>query len=381
MSSNLSVMHICSDYSKQRLYERLLRAMAAEGLQQFMYVPVRTAAELGVGRIDDVASIGFRYQHLLRPYHRVLFRTKVRKVLGDIMAHAPVAQCDLVHAHFLYSDGAVALQLKRRLGKPFIVAVRNADLNSFMRLRPDLAGIRDSILREASHVVFLSPAYRTAFVSRLPKRMGGLVEAKAITIPNGLDDEWLESPAGDPRDEGGAPLRLLYVGDFTPNKNVAGIVAALGILRARQAATLTVVGGGGDRGDAVAKLLETQRDRGVACLGRIADPARLRAIYREHDVLVMPSYTETFGVAYVEALSQGVPIVHSKGQGVDGYFEPGTVAAAADPADPASIAAGITEVASRLPGLRADCRREARRFSWARVAQHYVSTYRAMVGR
>jgi L-malate glycosyltransferase len=381
MSSNISVMHICSDYSKQKLYERLLRAVAAEGLQQFMYVPVRTAAELDVGRIDDVASIGFRYQHLLRPYHRILFRTKVRKVRNDIMAHAPVAECDLVHAHFLYSDGAVALQLKRRLGKPYIVAVRNADLNSFMRLRPDLAGIRDSILREAGHVVFLSPAYRTAFVRRLPARIGGLVEAKAITIPNGLDDDWLAQNDGELNGEGEQSLRLLYVGDFTPNKNIAGIVAALEILRARQGATLTVVGGGGDRDDAVAKLLEAQRHRGVVYLGRISEPARLRAVYRDHDVLVMPSFTETFGVAYVEALSQGVPIVHSKGQGVDGYFEPGTVASAVDPTDPASIAAGVRAVADRLPDLRAVCRREARRFSWARVAQHYVCTYRTMVGR
>lgn len=380
MSPNISVMHICSDYSKQRLYERLLRAVAAEGLQQFMYVPVRTAAELDVGRIDDVASIGFRYKHLLRPYHRVLFRTKVRKVRRDIMAHTPVAQCDLVHAHFLYSDGAVALQLKRRLGKPFIVAVRNTDLNSFMRYRPDLVGVRDAILREASHVVFLSPAYRTAFVRRLSSRVGTLVEDKAITVPNGLDDDWLQHTPTDPASVDEQALRLLYVGDFTPNKNIAGIVDALEILRARSGATLTVVGGGGAQGDASSRLLDAHRNRGVTYLGRITEPARLRAIYREHDVLVMPSFRETFGVAYVEALSQGVPVVHSKGQGVDGYFEPGTVAEGVDPANPASIAAGIRAVADRLPAVRDDCLREARRFSWARIAQHYVSTYRTMVG-
>ena len=36
----------------------------------------------------------------------------------------------------------------------------------------------------------------------------------------------------------------------------------------------------------------------------------------------MPSLTETFGLVYVEALSQGLPILYTKGEGVDGFFSP-----------------------------------------------------------
>ena len=39
----------------------------------------------------------------------------------------------------------------------------------------------------------------------------------------------------------------------------------------------------------------------------------------------MPSRYETFGLVYGEAMSQGLPIIYSKGQGVDGYFKEGTV--------------------------------------------------------
>ena len=170
------------------------------------------------------------------------------------------------------------------------------------------------------------------------------------------------------------------MGDFTPNKNIAGIVAALQMLRAQHDASLTVVGGGSDVDGAVQRLLAQHASRGVTALGRIRDRQRLQALYREHDILVMPSFHETFGLAYIEALSQGMPIVHSRGQGVDGYFAPGTVAAAVDPADPASIAAGIGALAARLPGVRADCLRQARRFAWGEVGETYRETYRAIVG-
>lgn len=374
-----AVFHICSDYARQALYGELLRAIAAPGTRQFMYVPTRTAAELGVGRITDDPSIDFRFRHLLRPYHRLLFRTKVRRILSDVLSNTPVAQFRLVHAHFLYSDGAVARKLQKAHGLPYVVAVRNADLNAFMCYRPDLAAVRNDVLRHASRVVFLSPAYREAVVARLPPQLREIVLAKALVVPNGIGPDWLAEHAAAATPPAGA-LRLLYVGDFTPNKNIAGIVAALQILRAQQGASLTVVGGGSDVDGAVQRLLEQYAGRGVASLGRIRDRQRLQALYREHDILVMPSFHETFGLAYIEALSQGVPIVHSRGQGVDGYFAPGTVAAAVDPAVPASIAAGIVELAARLPGIRTDCMRQARRFSWDRIGASYLDTYRAIAG-
>ena len=94
----------------------------------------------------------------------------------------------------------------------------------------------------------------------------------------------------------------------------------------------------------------------------------------------MPSFRETFGLTYIEALSQGVPVVHSRGQGIDGYFAPRTVAAAVDPADPRSIAQGVCEVAARLPAVRDTCRQQARRFDWRRIGSTYRDTYGSILG-
>lgn len=382
MCPPLSVFHLCSDYARQSLYPQLLRAISSPDTRQFMYVPVRTAAELGVGRIDDDPSIAFRFEHLLRRHHKLMFRTKVRRVLADVLRSTPVADFRLIHAHFLYSDGAVALNLHRRLRLPYVVAVRNSDVNSFMRYRPDLAGIRNEVLRHASRVVFLSPAYADAVVERhLPASLRDAVAGKSMTVPNGLSPDWLDyHMAGAGPAEGPAvPLRLLYVGDFTPNKNIGGIVAALSHLRAERPTTLTVIGGGGDEGGRVQALLARHARDGVNYVGRVTDRVQLKAQYRAHDVLVMPSFRETFGLAYIEALSQGVPVVHSRGQGVDGYFTPGTVASAVDPADPRSIAQGIRDLAERLPAVKTICTQQARRFDWRRIGSTYRDTYRSIL--
>lgn len=48
---------------------------------------------------------------------------------------------------------------------------------------------------------------------------------------------------------------------------------------------------------------------------------QLREAFSISDIFVMPSKPETFGLVYVEALSQGLPILYAKGEGFDGYFD------------------------------------------------------------
>lgn len=51
---------------------------------------------------------------------------------------------------------------------------------------------------------------------------------------------------------------------------------------------------------------------------------------RSCSVFAMPSIFETFGLVYLEALSQNLPVVYTKGQGIDGMFD-NTVGIGVDP--------------------------------------------------
>jgi glycosyltransferase involved in cell wall biosynthesis len=373
----LRVLHICSDYAKQHVYRELVSHLDALGIAQFMYVPVRSHAELGVNRDDNLQRARYRFAHVLRPWHRVLFRTKVRTVLRDLLGHIDPGAIDVVHAHFLYSDGAVALKLHERYRLPYVVTVRNTDVNVFMRLRPDLSRLCWSIIANARNVIFITPAYRDLLLQRAPPAVRAHLERAARIVPNGVASYWLEqAPSRLPTRDAGEPLKLLYVGDFSRNKNLITTIRAAEGLSAGFPVTLTLVGGGGDGEREVDALLETGAYPFVTRIPRVDERDKLAEIYRTHDVFVMPSFRETFGVVYIEALSQGLPIVHTRGQGVDGYFEPKTVAEPADPGHVLSVQRAVSAVSTRLDAVRAACVQAARVFSWASIARTYMDLYR-----
>ena len=379
-AGGLRVLHICSDYAKQHVYRELVSHLDALEIAQLVYVPVRSSAELGVNRDDGLRRASYRFAHVLRPWHRLLFRTKIRVVLRDLLEHVDARDVDLVHAHFLYSDGAVALRLNEQFGLPYVVTVRNTDVNVFMRLRPDLARICWRIIANARSVVFITPSYLDLVRARAPRAVQDRLQRAARVVPNGVASYWIQhAPPNRPARGDGEALKLLYVGDFSKNKNLITTIRATEGLSARAPTTLTLVGGGGDGESEVDALLRSRAYPWVKRLGRVEDRDALAQIYREHDVFVMPSFRETFGVVYIEALSQGLPIVHARGQGVDGYFEPGTVAEAADPRDVLSVQRAVSTIDARLESVRGRCVEAARAFGWPSIAQTYADLYRGAV--
>jgi glycosyltransferase involved in cell wall biosynthesis len=370
----MRVLHIAGGFAMHPLYDQLVRHLRELNLQQTIFAPVRSAAEERRQPSDERPELEYKFRNILNPAHRVFFRYKITKIYSELLKSIDPYQLNLAHAHTTYSDGAVALRLHRQFGIPFVVAVRNTDLNIFMRFRPDLRNQLHSVVREASRVVFLSPAYRSEFLSQLTESLRAMVQKKAVVLGNGIDAFWLENYPIQERDTS-KPLGVLYVGDFSRNKNVESILRATAVVAKRMPVRLTLVGGGGSRDRHVRELIDKGQYPFTKFVGRVNDRYRLREIYREHDVFVMPSFKESFGVVYLEALSQGLPIVHSHGQGVDGFFAPHTVAEATNPHKIASIAASIESLAARRDRVRPICHHEAKKFSWDTIAFRYVELY------
>jgi glycosyltransferase involved in cell wall biosynthesis len=370
---SLEVLHICSDFAKQRIYFELVRQLAADGITQKVYVPVRSAAELTRLNGASIAGAEFHCAKILRPVHRVLFRRKISTVTKDLLSRIEPRHVTNVHAHFLYSDGGVARALNRAYGLPYVVSVRNTDVNYFMKLRPDLRWLAQDILERARRVVFITPSYREIVSNWLPARRREAFFAKSRVIPNGLPQFWLTNTYRGQR--AGDVLKILYVGDFSRNKNIPRAVEAVFRLGRTRPAPLTLVGGGGDGEQEVRSLLASASSR-VSWRGRVDDPGELMSIYRQHDIFLMPSLKETFGVSYIEAMSQGLPVVFTRGQGIDGYFPPGGVAEGVDPLEPDSICAALLALAQRLDGIREQCVASAQAFNWPRVARMYADCYR-----
>ena len=100
--------------------------------------------------------------------------------------------------------------------------------------------------------------------------------------------------------------------------------------------------------------------------------------YRTHDIFVMPSFTETFGLVYAEALTQGLPVVYTKGQGFDEQFEEGTVGCHCNAFDVNDIANAIENVSMRYKEIQENCVNASLKFRWNDICEKYQLVYKGL---
>ena len=90
----------------------------------------------------------------------------------------------------------------------------------------------------------------------------------------------------------------------------------------------------------------------------------------------MPSLTETFGLVYIEALSQGLPIIYTKGQGIDGFYKEGYVGFHVDPYNVNDIVKKIIMIDSDYDTLSDNIKKlPLDAFEWNNIAKRYTDYY------
>ncbi|AWO01180.1 hypothetical protein DLD77_05480 [Chitinophaga alhagiae] len=372
----MTILHICSDYAKQSIYNNLVTSLGRQGHYQIVYVPVRTAYEVGLYQNSTLENTVYHYAHILKKYHRLLFHLKIRTVLKDLASRTDPSAVDIVHAHFLFSDGAVALRLKQQYGKPYIVAVRNTDINIFFRYMKHLKGLAYKILREAKQIIFLSPSYQEKLLNDiLPSSVARAIKNKCIVVPNGADEFWFDH-MHERRELTTDTLRLLYVGDFSVNKNIPSIISAAKRLATVRPVQLIILGGGGN-GDKTVKTAAIAEKALVTLLPRTSDKNELLEQYRKADIFVMPSLFETFGIVYIEAMSQGLPVIYTESQGIDGYFPEGQIGYHVNPHNVQDIADKINAIAGNYAQMAAGATQAAEKFRWCKIADTYTRIYKS----
>jgi glycosyltransferase-like protein len=119
-------------------------------------------------------------------------------------------------------------------------------------------------------------------------------------------------------------------------------------------------------------------DGSVRVLGPVSD-AELERLYRAADVFAFPSVTEGFGLAVLEALASGLPVVASDLDVLRGFLADGDSALLTPGGDGEALARALTRVAtdSALAArLRAGGRPVAAGHTWDAVARRHVRAYR-----
>lgn len=176
---------------------------------------------------------------------------------------------------------------------------------------------------------------------------------------------------------------ILYAGTIRPRKNIPRLVEAFAVLRAELENRsefadlhLIIIGDEIARNPAVRRAVAHSRiENAVRFLGFVPLET-LRVFYRAAAVFAFPSLYEGFGLAPLEAMTCGTPVVASD---IPALVEAvGNAAALVSPDNVFDIARGLKEVlldAGRRGELSAAGRLQAARFQWDRTARDVLAIY------
>ena len=224
------------------------------------------------------------------------------------------------------------------------------------------------------------------------RRLGVPADLPIEVIPNFVDihhftpaarrdrahfDALFDSAGGDPADRG-APV-LFHVSSFRPVKRVTDLVEVLARVRRHGRARLMLVGDGPDRQRLMSKARELDVARSVCLVGTHAEFVEY---LRHADAFLLPSETESFGVAALEAMSCGVPVCAYRVGGLPEVVTP-DVGRLVEPRDVDALAGAALEMVTddaRRDALGRAARARATAFFHRELAiDRYLDHYRRAI--
>ena len=225
--------------------------------------------------------------------------------------------------------------------------------------------------RLADRLLVLNPGDRDFAVER-----GWLPPERIDVVPHGVSARFLaDAPPPDaPRGAG-----VLFCGSWDSVKGVDYLVRAMGILASDGAPPGLTVLGPGLPEEAVLGAFPDEARRHVTVIPRAGEDEVMRH-YRVHDVLVMPSTYEGFGMVAVEAMSQRLPVVATPVGCAPALIRDGETGLLVPSRDPAALASALRRLLADADLRRAIAGRAfetVRGMTWTETARRTLEVYEA----
>ena len=290
---------------------------------------------------------------------------------------------DLIHSHYWLS-GIVAIELSSLWNSPhfatFHTLARTKQRARAGELESDLRAHAEQRIIDLADTIVVSTHIEREDIARLYQVNRTPIEV----IPPGVNTN-LFHPADTrmARQKLNLPDKrtILYVGRIEPLKGLDILLRAVALLSDGVGANLLIVGGSLEK-DAELERLNTLADNLdisdiVTFIGSV-DQEQLPDYYNAADVFVLPSWYESFGLAALEAMSCGTPVVVSRVGGLTTFVEHGKTGYLVPWRCPEAFARNL-ETPLENPSLRkamgSAARNKAMRLSWAAMANELLACY------
>jgi L-malate glycosyltransferase len=291
-------------------------------------------------------------------------------------------QLDLMHVHYAIPHAATAWLAKQMLAHEgldmkIVTTLHGTDI-TLVGQDPSYYTLTKFSIEQSDAVTAVSDYLRDETY-----RAFGCGQCDLRVIPNFISAADYHPPTDDALRKRLAPKGhrvLVHVSNFRPVKRIGDVVNIFAAVRKQLPATLVLVGDGPDRDAAEQQVDSLGLRKDARFLGKVES---VGDVLRGADLFLLPSATESFGLAALEAMACAVPVVASAVGGIPEVVEDGKTGFLAPPGD----VPGMAERALRLLGdateherMKRNAVARALEFSTDRVVPRYERLYQEVLG-
>ncbi|MGN0027862.1 MAG: glycosyltransferase [Clostridium sp.] len=214
---------------------------------------------------------------------------------------------DILHVQSALYGGLVAREIKKKFNIPYVVTEHSsAVLQSILR-NHDIPMLK-KVYNDADYIISVGGA--------LKKAIGKYTDKSIEVIPNIVDIDRFSIDSSK-RNKG---FTFISISHLKENKNIDLTIKALKeVLKEYNYAKLLVIGDGPEKENLMNLSKELKISSNIEFIGAV-NRKDLNEYINRANAFVLPSKYETFGIAYIEALACGLPIITTKCGGPEDFF-------------------------------------------------------------
>lgn len=279
----------------------LSKKLVEEGHEVF----VITYPHKDIKDIDGIHVIGTKGLNI--PGVRgLMFKKNAKKALESLLEKEDI---DIIHGHYLFPAGAAAVEVGKEHGIKTYVTAHGSDMFELYKTQPLMRSTLKKVLRDADGVFAVSNALKHEIIAT---GVTGIA-AKTKISWNSVDVNKFSSKSDESFKRENKledkPI-VLFVGNLIKRKNVDSLLEAKKIANSDY---YLVIVGDGPQYKKLKKKVDDENIRDVIFTGSRDD---VENIIPSCDVLVLPSFSESFGLVLIEALACGKPVIGSDVGGI-----------------------------------------------------------------